>query len=599
MKKYNNFLKILFCFILGSLVLTGAGLASAYIYNPTTGGGGGAGNPSVPFTGIQYNNSGSFGADADHTIDPSTGNTTLKKTLTNEPGVTGLYSGSDFPGFPITGIPGSGSYYKMDNGDFLVNGDFDLSAIGGSGTYGSVNGLINFTSNNQAITLAEPDGLGGYQYTASTQNGTGGEISTNLELLNGQAFVQAVDGNNNTYSGLLSQVNDADPNKNLAALQNQDIYGNVNSIYVNNAGIHIGQGTSTFNFPTTDGTSGQVLTTDGSGNWTFQNAPGGAGLIGWTEGYYSNGNASFGYYALGNTTPGGPGYDGSYANTALGGQSLYSLGTDSGLGGAYSRNTAVGFAAMPGVVEGYSNVAVGYQSMNGSVDNTHQVYQNVFIGSDSTIDGSGDTVNGVYIGNGIITSEGTGTVAIGQGISVGAGVSNSVCLGQGADCSFSNTFSLKDTINQTRIAGINYGWPGAQGAQGSILTNDGSGNLGWNLPDSTVPSNVNLINQGIAVGSIVVTNVTVPATTTTYQVGGYMNINSISGGADLKYEITYTDENNVGKAVDIIPSETTTGDYSATPTIIRCLAGSAIGVFVINGTGTANVDVGAVITKYN
>jgi len=597
MKKYN-FLKILFSFILGSLVLTGAGFASAYIYNPTISGGGGAGNPSTPFTGIQYNNSGSFGADADHTIDPSTGNTTLKNTLTNVPGVAGLYSGSDFPGFPVT-VPGAGSYYILDNGDYLINGDFDLTGIVNGLSYGSVSGLINFTNNNQAIAFAQPDGSGGYGYFIQTQNGTGGSLGSVLGLSNSQAFLQTIDGNNNTSAGLNVQMYDADPNKNLASLQNQDIYGNVNSIYVDKSGSHISQGISTFNFPTTDGTNGQVLTTDGSGNWTFQNPSGGSGLIGWTEGYGTNGNASFGDFALGNTTPGGPGYGGGYANTAIGGQSLYQLGTDSGSGGSYSRNTAVGFAAMPGVVAGYLNTAIGYQAMNGVVDNTHQIYGNVFVGSDSSIDGSGDTVNGVYIGDSITTSEGIGTVAIGQAINVGAGVSGSVCLGQGANCSLSDTFSLADTIGQTRIAGVNYGWPGTQGSTGSVLTNDGSGNLSWNLPDSQVPSNVNLINQGIAVGSIVVTNVTVPAITTTYQVGGYMNINSITGGADLKYEITYTDENNNGKAIDIIPSETATGDYSATPTIIRCLAGSSIGVFVINATGSANVDVGAVVTKYN
>lgn len=54
-----------------------------------------------------------------------------------------------------------------------------------------------------------------------------------------------------------------------------EIGANTHSLYVGTGGLSVGNGA--FSFPTTDGSAGQILKTDGSGNLTWQNDNTGSG----------------------------------------------------------------------------------------------------------------------------------------------------------------------------------------------------------------------------------------------------------------------------------------------------------------------------------
>lgn len=47
-------------------------------------------------------------------------------------------------------------------------------------------------------------------------------------------------------------------------------------------------------------------------------------------------------------------------------------------------------------------------------------------------------------------------------------------------------FRINNTGNITRVRNIPYSWPAAQGANTSVLTNDGAGNLTWQSPTATL-----------------------------------------------------------------------------------------------------------------
>ncbi|MCB0398882.1 MAG: hypothetical protein KDD26_04520, partial [Winogradskyella sp.] len=86
-------------------------------------------------------------------------------------------------------------------------------------------------------------------------------------------------GNNNVFLGYQSGLNEIGSNKLYIESSNADannalIYGEFdNDILRTNGQLQIGNPSTTgYALPTTDGTAGQVLTTDGTGNITFQNA---------------------------------------------------------------------------------------------------------------------------------------------------------------------------------------------------------------------------------------------------------------------------------------------------------------------------------------
>lgn len=124
-----------------------------------------------------------------------------------------------------------------------------------------------------------------------------------------------------------------------------------------------------YTLPSSDGSSGQILTTNGSGTLSFTTpSSGGASDIdGLVDGYNSS---SIGTLALGSSS-----YSfgtGAYYNTALGinaGDSITSA----------DRNTAIGYDALTSNSTGSDNVALGYAAL---ANNTGNI-QNVAIGSNA------------------------------------------------------------------------------------------------------------------------------------------------------------------------------------------------------------------------
>jgi len=183
-----------------------------------------------------------------------------------------------------------------------------------------------------------------------------------------------------------------------------------------------------FTLPTTDGTNGQVLQTNGSGVLTFADSSGGISgtdtttrlIIGQNTGSPSTGNqVIYGPSAGASiTTATGCTLIGRYAGTSIttGDQStLVGDGAgDSITTGLY--NTALGVGALGNVTTQQQNTALGYAAMNSSTAtqsigigyaalNANSVTQNVGIGwaaaSNSSSGGSDNVAVGSVAGNGV------------------------------------------------------------------------------------------------------------------------------------------------------------------------------------------------------
>ncbi len=90
----------------------------------------------------------------------------------------------------------------------------------------------------------------------------------------------------------------------------------------------------------------------------------------------------------------------------------------------------------------------------------------------------------------------------------------------------------------------------------------------------------------------------------TYQVGGYINVNSFSMGASVGLVISFHDENNVSQTLNMFPTGSTTSAVNTTgffpyqSTTIRAKSGTTVTVSSGVG-GTINFDFGGFIQQIN
>jgi len=112
--------------------------------------------------------------------------------------------------------------------------------------------------------------------------------------------------------------------------------------------------------------------------------------------------------------------------------------------------------------------------------------ESIFIGTNA---GLGDTVNNTATGTSILIGQNTGT----------GGFSNSIALGEGAVNTAVNQFYIRDAITNFNLAGVNYDFPTVQGATGTVLTNDGAGNLSWGVAATTSTSTLVSADNGLTV----------------------------------------------------------------------------------------------------
>jgi len=157
-------------------------------------------------------------------------------------------------------------------------------------------------------------------------------------------------------------------------------------------------GSTTYTLPAADGTSGQVLSTNGSATLSWATAGGGGTPGGSTTQVQFNDAGSFGGDA-----------DFTWNKTT---NTLTIAGINFGRGGgAVAANTAIGYQSINGTATGNSNTAVGFQSLfaltSGVANTAHGAYS-----GDSINSGSHNVVLGYNAGQTI--SSGSYNIAIGS-----------------------------------------------------------------------------------------------------------------------------------------------------------------------------------------
>jgi len=288
-------------------------------------------------------------------------------------------------------------------------------------------------------------------------------------------------------------------------------------------------------FPTTDGSAGQVLQTDGSGALSWNDDGGateindltdgktggnsvflgsgagvnddgsdkrnvGVGINALNANIYGSDNTANGYSALKSNT--------GWMNTANGSYALFSnIGDDNTGDGAYAlyhnyegyKNTAVGRSALDANTAGADNTATGAWALSANMTGNMNTVNGSMAASGNTT-GSSNTVVGVSAND--YNQEGSNNTIIGCEAGYGTALHNksgNVFIGYRAGFSehgsnklyIENSNSITPLIwgdfanDSVRINGtldINnaYAFPTTDGSSGQVLQTDGGGALSWN-----------------------------------------------------------------------------------------------------------------------
>ena len=247
--------------------------------------------------------------------------------------------------------------------------------------------------------------------------------------------------------------------------------GNDDVIRVNTSGKLT---TGAVTYPNTDGSTGQVLKTDGSGNvsWvsTGVEIDSENGTLAVGDGLTNNtgtSNTATGVNALRSNTSG-------MRNSAFGKGALFAndTGSDNTASGAYSledntsgsQNTASGVAALSYNTEGNDNTASGYHALlrNSTGD------ENTAIGRSALYNNTTGREN-TAIGRSALYNNTTGSynTAVGRGANVeGNNLTNATAIGYGAFASASNTIKL----GNSSVTGVYTS--GSYFSNGSAVTSD-------------------------------------------------------------------------------------------------------------------------------
>ena len=213
----------------------------------------------------------------------------------------------------------------------------------------------------------------------------------------------------------------------------------------------IGGSDVTFTLPSADGSSGQFLKTDGSGNLAFAAAGGGDPDL-----YRDNASSA--------TTP---------VASAVNG---VAIGNGASSGGSSSSGVAIGFNATVGA--GTGGVAIG-ESYVGNSDA-------VAFAMNSTSSSYGALGARSVAGAGMAKASGSGSIALGYGsqstnsISVAIGqnatatAANALALGYNSSATTADSISLGGSATSVKVSGA-YTLPTSDGTNGQVLTTDGSG----------------------------------------------------------------------------------------------------------------------------
>lgn len=422
-----------------------------------------------------------------------TGNGTGSQTLLQN---TFSSTGASF----LTGMNNSFNNNNNSTQSYGIQNNFNItgfgSRVGFENNFSTVNG--NATGLNNIIT-----GGVGTLYGTRTQI-TGGTGTNYGNVVN-------MTGGTGTRYGFLADITGTGAGIEYGIRTNVEDITNGYAAYFQGR-TSMGQGTTNrYLMPGTDGTAGQVMVTDGSGNLSFQNVSGGD--VDWLE-YPTNtnpDNINDNIYHLGRTAIG--------INDNTDGFNLYRLKIDTGTGdygGLYIENDQGGAGinvvnsgsyTTGGVVQSISlrdestgtrNKINLYNSLAGSgagmtaqrnwfisfsnYDTEIGVRNDLWGGSNGTKYGTYNDVRGAGLGSkygsyNIIETTAGGTH---YGVYSEALKSNS----------YAGYFLGNVSIGTT--TGNNYVFPATRGTNGQIMQTDAFGNLGWVTPsigESTSASN--------------------------------------------------------------------------------------------------------------
>ncbi len=273
---------------------------------------------------------------------------------------------------------------------------------------------------------------------------------------------------------------------------------------------------SAYEFPIVDGSSGQVLKTDGSGMLTWSGEVGATQIndlsdaISGSKSLFvgnecgintvdlENENSGFGIAALKDNTTG-------YENTAIGWNALSQ-------NVAGFRNTAIGPESLLDNIDGNYNTAIGPNSAtynisgnnNISIGYSAQYYNqagsnNVGIGNSANINnhnGSNNTTIGFEAGKGTEYMNKSGNVMIGYQAGYSENGSNRLYI-ENSNSSSPLIYGEFDNdllrINGTLDINNAYQLPTTDGTSGQTLVSDGSGTLAWTEAGAT---NINELSDG-------------------------------------------------------------------------------------------------------
>ncbi|MBL7104363.1 MAG: hypothetical protein ISS18_08535 [Bacteroidales bacterium] len=357
---------------------------------------------------------------------------------------------------------GTGALGLNTTGDFNIANGFYALLGNTTGNYNTANGsrALGFnTTGNYNIGIGYAANFYNQEGSNNTIIGHEAGMGTSVHNKSGNVFLGFQAGYNDTTDNKLYIENSSSSTPLIWGDFANDTLRINGTFDINNA----------YHFPLSDGTSGQVLQTNGSGVLSWNNDAGATSINGLSDGR-TIGNSVFLGSGAGANDDGtdnrnvAVGRDALNANisgswnTANGFQTLYynTIGNYNTANGYQSlrnnttgdKNTAIGYAANYWNQEGSNNTIIGFQAGLGT--SLHNKSGNVFLGYQA---GYNDTTdNKLYIQN----SASSTPLIYGE-------FDNDLLRVNG-------TFDINDA----------YQFPTTDGISGQVLQTDGSGVLSWN-----------------------------------------------------------------------------------------------------------------------
>ncbi|MFN6387503.1 MAG: beta strand repeat-containing protein, partial [Bacteroidota bacterium] len=397
--------------------------------------------------------------------------------------------------------------------------------------------------------------------------------------------------------------------------------------------------TGTVTYPIAHGSSGQVLSTTGSGTLTWTTPSAGITGVGtmtttsYAEGAAVSGNslilapanASFGgvVSTFTQTFAGAKTFDSdivvngftigrgkgqtTYPNTVIGISSLNANTTgvyniaiapntlNANTTGSY--NSAIGSLALNKNTEGSGNIAIGYQALNNSTikDNNTAIGYRSMLSNTEGYENTG-------IGKDALSANTTGfrNTAIGFEANVGSGtLSNSTVIGASATVSASNTIQLGNTsVTSVNTSGAlttgTVTYPRTHGSNGQVLSTTGSGTLTWTTPSAGITGVGTMTTTSYAAGATVSENslILAPADASN---GGVVTTGTqtFAGNKTFSGTLSTTSLTATGS---ISSTSVTTGTFTATSATVgslRVTGGTLVSGRVLTSDANGNATWGA------